>query len=334
MPLSRREFGGLGLAAFAGLVLAPARTSSARRADNASSFFEWKEAAGGAKAAFGQGGNSLLVMSRGQSLFIDTKNVGFGATLRREADAHGSPIRFTVNTHHHADHVGGNPAFKQTSTLIAHEKAKERIVNQVESMLGRVEGAVKAAQEGEKPAPQQVRDEVKAFAESIANVHAEDFAPTETVDGRDDSIKCGELDVKLFHYGPGHTDNDLVVFIPALNLLHMGDLLFHKRHPFIDREAGATTTGWQASVREAMKLCDAKTVIVPGHGDLTDRAGLRMQVDYFDKLRQIVRHAKDVDGMTREEVVTLESGAFEGYEFQQMWARVLGAVYDELVEQK
>ncbi len=329
--LSRRQFNSLTLSAAAIAAMGPAARLFARRAPEIpATLFDWKEAAGGARVAFGQGGNALLVTTKGQSLLIDCKHPGLGATLRREAEAFGSPLKMVVNTHHHGDHSGGNTAFTKDLPLVAHAKAKPRIVEQAEGVLGRVSGVLKELEGGDAPASSQVIDEVKAFVDSIANIKSEDFAPTRLIDQRMEADKFGELEIQFHHVGPGHTDNDLVTFFPSLNLVHMGDLLFHKNYPFIDLSAGATTIGWQESLREIVKMCDAQTVVIPGHGEITDIMGLRKQDEFFDKIREVVRHAKEVESMTKEEVMKLTPGAFKGYGFEQIRSRTLGAVFDEM----
>ncbi|MBL8747234.1 MAG: MBL fold metallo-hydrolase [Phycisphaerae bacterium] len=329
--LSRRQFHALTLSAAAMAALGPVPSVLARRrADEDGTLFDWQELPGGAWVAMGQGGNTLLVRSAGQAVLIDCKNPGLGATLRREAESFGTPVRLVVNTHHHGDHSGGNPAFTADLPLVAHAKAKPRIIAQSEEMLGRARRVLQGLEGGEKPAPKRVIDEVKSFIDSIAGVPGDAFAPTRVVEERMEADKFGDLEVQYHHIGPGHTDNDMVVFFPSLNLVHMGDLLFHRRYPVIDLAAGATTIGWQESVREIIKLCDAKTTVIPGHGEITDVNGLATQVEFFNKIREVVRHAKDVEGMTKEEVMNLTPGAFEGYEFQQMRPRTLGAVFEEL----
>lgn len=332
--LSRREFNALTLSAAAIAVIGPGAGLFARRAPEVAraTLFEWKETVGGARVAFGQGGNALLVTSKGQSLLIDCKNPGLGATLRREAEAFGAPLKMVINSHHHGDHSGGNSAFTKDIPLVAHAKAKPRIVAQTEEMLGRAQRVLKDLEAADHPASKEVIEEVRAFVDSVAGFKGEEFAPTRLIDQRMEADKFGELEIQFHHIGAGHTDNDLVTYFPSLNLVHMGDLLFHKRYPLIDLSAGATTIGWQESVREIIKMCDATTVVIPGHGEITDVSGLEAQVGFFDKIREVVRHAKDVESMTKEEVMKLTPGAFEGYGVEQIRPRTLGAVYDEMVK--
>src|SRR6185295_2924664 len=104
MALSRREFLAVSAAAGAACCVPTCRSRGAVRADE--KFFDWKDVAKDALAAFGFGGNSLAVLGTKGVLVVDCKNAPFGPQLRREAEALGK-LAMVVNTHHHADHTGG-----------------------------------------------------------------------------------------------------------------------------------------------------------------------------------------------------------------------------------
>ncbi len=77
-----------------------------------STYFQWTKLADGVHGSFGEGGNSLLIIAKGECVMVDSKNTGFGAALRREAEALAAvPCKTLINTHHHFDHTGGNSAF-------------------------------------------------------------------------------------------------------------------------------------------------------------------------------------------------------------------------------
>ena len=130
--ISRRGFLGLGLAASAGLAVLPraawalqsAGQPAAKPAAGATkTLFEWKSLHAKAWAAIGQGGNSLVITDAGETLLIDTKMPVFGDILRREAESTVGTLTMVLNTHHHADHTGGNHAFTKDLPLLSHKKA-------------------------------------------------------------------------------------------------------------------------------------------------------------------------------------------------------------------
>lgn len=328
--LSRRGFLAAGVGSALGLAAAPgaafARAWNLRK--SAETFLEWKNVGEGVDAALGFGGNSMVIRGKNAAALVDCKNAPFGAVLRREAEALGEGVKLTqvINTHHHADHTGGNHAFAGGLPIIAQEKAIERVKAQVERYVGQLKDGARQIGDKQGAPAEGVRADLKGFQEKLEKLSAADFAPTESFkDSR--TLDIGGVKVVLIHFGAGHTDNDLIVHLPDRNVIHTGDLLFMKRHPVIDRSAAATTTGWTASLKKIIDLCDAKTRVVPGHGELTDVSGLRTQMAYFDAARAAVGDAIKA-GKSKDEVGKMVLAApFDGY---GEGGRSLVAVWEEL----
>ena len=139
--------------------------------------------------------------------------------------------------------------------------------------------------------------------------------------------------VELAHVTPAHTDNDVVVRIPELDVLHVGDLLINGHHTFVDTSAGGTTVGWDRALAAAIAMCTPATHVVAGHGPTTDRAGLQRQRDYFDRLREAAGAAIR-EGRTRAEVTSLKPPAVSGLAWPEQLPHTLGVVYDELMAKK
>lgn len=338
MGISRREFSivaGSALAIGAMNVRAWARHSqpenARKNAEKASeTWFEWKKVAENAWAGIGEGGNSLAVFDEGEWMLVDTKNAGYGDALRREAAAlhPDSKLARVINTHHHADHTGGNYAFAPEIAITAHAQAIPRVREQVERYKERLKGVPAQLAKSEKPGARAMQAETEKLVAELEKLTADRFVPAEAIEG-DTEIKVGSRGVRLRHFGPAHTDNDMIVHLPELNLLHTGDLLFMGRHPVIDVNAGATTAGWLASLAKLIEICDDKTVVVPGHGDITDVNGLRRQVKYFETVRAEVKAARG-HGRTRDEVLRLPLTEFKEYGSPERARGMLGAAYDEM----
>jgi glyoxylase-like metal-dependent hydrolase (beta-lactamase superfamily II) len=331
---NRREFSStLALAAAAGMAL-PRQLLGLTQQDTV---FDWRPINERMRAAYGAGGNALVVSDGGRSLLIDCKNAGFGGVLRAEAEAFGGPLAHVVNTHHHGDHIGGNPAFTGDVPVVGQARGVARATEGGNSTLegirsdraGRLERLERQVQNMEisAAARRAGSESLAGFVAGAAEMEGTDFAATETFDDELE-VRLGTLVVELRHIDRGHTDNDLFVLIPAANVLHGGDLFFNGLHPFIDTGAGATTVGWQRCLAAMVEQCDADTVVIPGHGELSDVNGLRAFSGYFDTLRRLVQQAIR-DGRTREQITELQPVEFSDWPAARL-NQNLGVVYDEL----
>lgn len=344
MAVSRREFVAFSSVAAVGTLWPMARASAAPRTASFLSgrsadptYFDWKPIGASAWAGVGEGGNTLVVASKGELMLVDTKFAAFAPALRREAEAAASAagpakLKYVVNTHHHGDHTGGNHAFSADLTIVAQEKARPRIAAQFESYKKQVRNGVAQLGRSDKPAAKALQEEAGKLADAVESMKAEQFAPKTTFAG-DHEFKIGEQKVMLHHFGAGHTDNDAVVHLPGINVLAAGDLLFHAMHPYMDVGSGSNSAGWIASCRKAAELCDDQTVVVPGHGALTDKAGLLKQITYFEAVTGVVRKAIGA-GSTREEIAKLQMEDYKDYGSAERRGIVLGAIFDELQKSK
>lgn len=217
-----------------------------------------------------------------------------------EKSARGVDLLF--NTHHHADHTAGNGVFRpRTKRIVAHARVPE---------------LQKSAAQANQPAP------VVADA-TFDNLWEAD---------------AGDERVSARHHGPAHTGGDAVIYFERANVAHMGDLLFHEMHPFVDRPGGASIQNWIAVLDTVVKRLPADTIFIAGHAKpglpLThDRKALQRQRDYFDAVLSHVRKGLAA-GQSKEEISKLESlPGFEGYHAlppRLTLAYTLGVAYDEL----
>ncbi len=292
--ISRRAFAG-GLAAGAGLLLTPRGLSSLALAQGGDEL-AIEAVAAGMSVITGRGGNTLVAQGDGGSLLIDTKVATIGKPLREMAESAGAAVAAVINTHHHGDHTGGNPAFTGDAPVYAHAACGDRVRTQV-------------AARGDDPEP---------------------FLPTKEA-GPETTLDVAGVKAELRHTGAGHTDNDLFVYFPEQNVLHTGDLVFHRMHPFIDRPAGADTLGWIAACEAMLEKCDAETVVVPGHGEVGGMAAIEGQIAYFKAVRAAIGEIVDARG-PRVAAGRVRLTMFEGMGFERLRQRAMEAVYDELVE--
>lgn len=327
--LDRREFLAFSGGAL-GALLIPAPWARGQARATGEKFFTWRDLGDGLHAAvdLSMGGNALAVASEGKLLLVDTKFPALAAALAREAESFGGTLATIVITHHHADHTGGNAVLNGRAEILAHAAAAGRIAGQLDRYVGAARGGMRQVEQS-RPGAEQVLEDAQAAAEAAPAWEASDFTPDRTISQWPHEVEVGAATVTLHHFGPGHTDNDVVVHLPDANVLHAGDLCFHGLHPYFDPDGGVTCRGWSQAVSKAMELCDGETVVVPGHGEVTDLEGLAAQKRYLDALWDHV--AKEIRrGRARDEVVEMRWDFMEGLGFEQVRARAIGAVYDEI----
>lgn len=326
--MDRREFLAASAAA-AALSMVPAAGRAAMIAPEPT-FFDWKPVAGPVWAGFGQGGNSTLIVGKEVSYLFDTKNAPFGATLRREVQAKAPGRLVLINTHHHSDHTGGNHAFAADHTILAHEKALPRIPNNFARYISGIKEAVGSTQGVPPAVAERVKADRADLYKRITDMTPKNFMPTEAVGDSRTLASEGGATVHLRQFGPGHTDNDLVTHIPEHNVVIAGDLLFRRLYPYVDPDGGGNTVGWCEALRHVIALCDAKTKVIPGHGEVCSVDALKEQIEYFEKIRAAVSKAMK-EGKDRKAIVTMKV-AFPGYANEDRQSMSLAAVYHELSE--
>src|ERR1035437_9371833 len=196
----------------------------------------------------GQGGTIGWHIDRKSVVVIDSQ---FPATAKICLDGvnerSGSrPIDYLVNTHHHGDHTAGSVVLKPgAKKILAH-------VNVPKLQLEAAALAARNAKPGAPPQPEQV----------VANTT---YEPKwrETV---------GDEVMALRYYGPAHTSGDSVITFEKANVVHMGDLVFNRRPPFIDRPGGASVASWIKILDAVVADHPKDTIYIFGHSGPTFEA--------------------------------------------------------------
>jgi glyoxylase-like metal-dependent hydrolase (beta-lactamase superfamily II) len=220
----------------------------------------------------GSGGNVGVLVTDEGVVLVDAKfeqdYEGITAQVKTVTD---KPVKYVINTHHHADHSGGNVRFIEVAEIISHKNARANIVGQKQGS-----------------APQNLR-------------------PARIVFTDETSIFLGGVEVRARYFGRGHTNGDVVVYFPAQRVVHLGDLMAGVT-PLIDYAGGGSIVEWSRTVDGAMAALEFETVI-PGHGAVTSRAGLQTYRDNVVKLRTDVTNLIR-QGKSQEDVRAFLAGQY------------------------
>ncbi len=178
------------------------------------------------------GSNTLALMRDDGVLLVDTKPVGWGQSILQTIEAvTDKPVTTIVNTHAHADHVGGNVEFPTASQIVAHANSVARM---------------------------------KAMT-MFAGANAK-FLPNRIV-GDKLTLLSGADQVDLYYFGKGHTDGDLVVVFPEKRLAHLGDLFPAKAAPSIDVSSGGSAVALPDTLAAALTTLKDVARFTTGHDE-------------------------------------------------------------------
>lgn len=215
--------------------------------------------------------NAGLVAGDGTSLLVDTL-FDLRLTQQMLADlaphVDGRPIGAVVNTHANGDHTFGNSLLGDVRVIASEASARE-----MDEMPASLLHALKSMDLGED-GNRFVEDAFGAFRfDEVGPVAAnETFATTKEVD-------LGDHVVALEVVGPAHTAGDVIAHVPDAGVLFTGDILFNGGTPII---WAGPVANWSAACRRIREL--APSVVVPGHGPLTDADGMLALEGYLDWL--------------------------------------------------
>ena len=209
---------------------------------------------------FGIGGNIGVSIGSDGVFIVDDQFPQLMPKIKDAIDAiGGSDISFAVNTHWHFDHAEGNLALGPEGTwLIAQENSREMMKD--DHLINLVNASY----------------DQKAYPESA-------WPDITFADGMELHLN-GET-VSLMHFGPAHTTGDTAVYFQGTNAVHMGDVYNNAGYPFIDADNGGTLDGVIHFCSETLKRIDKDTVVIPGHGPVTDYHALEKYIDMLKTIR-------------------------------------------------
>ena len=220
----------------------------------------------------GVGGNITAAVAKDGIIMVDGQYAPMHDKIKAAIAAiSNQPIKYLVDTHFHGDHTGGNEPFARDGvTIVSEVNVKNRLAAGTTNGLTGVQTP---------PAPQGA-------------------LPSKTYIGAFKIRLSGRV-ADLKHIANAHTDGDTYIWFKTANVLSTGDTFTNGRYPNIDFANGGNIRGMIAASDAYLKLTNAKTRIVPGHGPIADRAALMeyrtMLVTARDRMAKLVKEGKSED---------------------------------------
>ncbi len=254
-----------------------------------------EKVADGLYVLFGVGGNIGVSVGAQGVLIVDDQ---FPQMIPKVGDAireiGGGAVDFAINTHWHFDHAEGNLALGPGGTwLVAQANSREMMLD--DHIINLV--TVKYQQEA----------------------YPQTALPAITYDDTMQFHFNGEQ-IDLMHFGPAHTTGDTAVIFRGSNAVHLGDVFNRSGYPFIDADNGGSLRGMIKFCKAVLATINGDTIVIPGHGAVSDAAGLAAYVamleDVESKISEMV-----ADGMTLDEVIAAKpTAAYDAkYGFNMMF---------------
>jgi cyclase len=256
----------------------------------------------------GQGGTIGWLSNADGLAIVDTQfPATAGICLEGLPGRAGRKLDVVINTHHHGDHTGGNRVFKSSAKMIvAHANVPKLQYERAEK-----DGKLDAQVYADTTFPQVWRKDI------------------------------GDESITARYHGAAHTNGDAIIHFEKANVVHMGDLMFNRIYPVIDRPGGASMRHWIVVLEEVAKEYPADAMYVFGHGNpkfgvVGKRSDLLIFRDYLTGVLDYVQK-KITAGEAKGTIVALENlPGFEDYHLPlpNRLGGNLGVAYDELTEKK
>lgn len=193
----------------------------------------------------GSGGNIGVSAGRDGLLIIDNQFAPLsGKIIAALSGIQPGLPKYVVNTHYHGDHTGGNNLFGMNSVIFAHHNVLKRLAGDT--------------------------------SYKTAGLPSVTYHEGTSIHFNGDTLH-------LIHMGPGHTDGDSVVLWEDKSVIHMGDLFFKNRFPYIDLKAGGSVKGYRDNVASMIRKINKDTKVIPGHGELATKNDLIRFKHMLDK---------------------------------------------------
>ena len=246
----------------------------------------------------GSGANTAFLVTDAGVVVVGAKESEQAGRELREviAGVTHQPVRYLIHPNHQARYTHGSTIFPRAAPIVAHERARRHMLEPPEA----------------------------EYWTGLAAPSLPDIAVSDRV-----TLYLGGARLQVIHPGRGHTDGDLIVLFPDQHTVHMGDLFWNRRLPFIDRRHGGSATALVSTLQRVLALPGVETFI-PGYGDVGARADVQKQVALLRDLQAQVRRAIAQNHTRSQTIESIPIPTYARSDPAERFTALIGAIYDDV----
>ena len=195
---------------------------------------------------------ATLIRNGSDAILVDAMYDSLAIEIKKYIDGEGLTLTHLINTHYHGDHTDGNQSFKSVN-IIAHTNTRDLIESKAPY------GPPESFSEEDKPN--------LLFNEKM-------------------TLYLNDLQVQLIHFGNGHTTGDVIVYVPKINVVIVGDLILDAKStlPFYPNPEHGV-----AVLNQIVSIIDDNTQVITGHGSIGSKQDI---VDLVTIINQTIEYSK------------------------------------------
>ncbi|MBK6965214.1 MAG: MBL fold metallo-hydrolase [Bacteroidales bacterium] len=227
------------------------------------------------------GYDAITAINTSKGIVVIDAGISTGLTSRYrkiiENEFQGSNFACVINTHGHPDHVGGNSVFSE-SVIIGHSNCSEEIAGQwknpekvIKSLNSVVEGCevkLKASEPGTQEWNENFTQKIRYLnayndARNMVPVRQPDSTFSDSL-----NLDMGNVRLEMFYFGKCHSTSDILIFLPGMKILFIGDLFFKYGRPSLNDNLMTDRDRWKKSAQWLENRMDHIEFIICGHGQM------------------------------------------------------------------
>ncbi len=290
-----------------------------------------------------RGGNAVFLVTGKDVIVVDagaypTDGAKMMEQIKSVTD---KPVRYVILTHYHMDHTGGLVNLPSSAAVIGHRNIMDhlkrnelRIKNTLEkdlpAQIDELKKNIETYKKNKDTNLAQAQEKLRGLENYLGEMKGARVVYPSLTFEREMTLYSGYDTIRLIYPGPAHARCNILVHFVNQKTLHTGDMLFQGRFPYIMWTDGPNTENWVKQLEQTL-LWDID-IVIPGHGDRTHKAGIRMKIDYLKALRSAVAEAigkgRTMEQMQRE--ITLSD--FGQLEWPHLIRQNVESVFKEMTE--